>query len=143
MCVFVCVCVCVCKCVCVCVFVCVCVCEIEIWILSLMKHLRINTLEYKNVAALMADISQVYLTLRTHCVWKFLKIWRQFCSTSLLCSSKIVLLNDRNLARFTWNLVQKLMGFFLTSKNSRKWPKLANAYIVRKNPYTCILETKG
>ena len=63
-----------------------------------------------------------------HCFLKFLKKCWQFCCTGLLRStlvrsSKLVHLDGRKLASFTWNLVQSLMDLIFSSKNNRKWSK--------------------
>ena len=62
------------------------------------------------------------LTLRARTVLKFLKKYRQFCCTGLLCS-KLIHLDDIKLASFTSNLLQNLMDLVFSSKSNRKWPK--------------------
>ena len=47
----------------------------------------------------------------------------QFCCTDLVCSSKLVHLDDKNWACLTYNLMQMLMSLVLISKSERKWPK--------------------
>ena len=53
---------------------------------------------------------------KVHCFLKFLKNPSQFCGSSLLHSSKLLGLDDRNLTCFIQNLNQNLMNLLLGSK---------------------------
>ena len=55
-----------------------------------------------------------------HCFLKFLKKRTQFRCTGLLRSSKLVILDGKNLICFIQNLVHDLMNLVLRSKSDRK-----------------------
>ena len=63
------------------------------------------------------------LTLRARTVLKILQKCRQFCSAGLLHSSKLVHLDGKKLACFTWNIMHNLINFVFFSKSNRKWWK--------------------
>ena len=86
-------------------------------------HLRLNEIDVSEVVTLLTLVS---VTLRARTVFKiFLKERSQFRCTGLLCNSKLVHLDGKNLTRFIQNLVQNLMNLILSSKSNRKWPKMA------------------
>ena len=86
-------------------------------------HLQLNEIDVSEVVTLLTLVS---VTLRARTVFKiFLKERSQFRRTGLLCNSKLVHLDGKNLTRFIQNLVQNLMNLILSSKSNRKWPKMA------------------
>ena len=52
---------------------------------------------------------------------KFLKKRSQFCSTCVLCSSKLIHAHGKKLTSFIQNLVQNSMNLFLSCKSNSQW----------------------
>ena len=56
---------------------------------------------------------------------------------------QLIHLDGKNLACFTWNLVQNLMNLVIFSKSNRNWQKMAKTDEVEKNANRRRLEAKG
>ena len=82
----------------------------------------------------LLEVSLVALTLRARTIFKnFLQKCRQFCSTGLLHSSKLVHSHGLNLASSKRNLVQNLMKLVFFLKATGSGLKVAKTKVVQKN----------